>query len=156
MPVLTTWTLFSFLPSIPGIKKMEVNLIQHEDLFGVQEDKGNAAGPGILYYCKGMPAMVLANQCTPLGIVNGARVTIYGVIPHPQGICFLIQTRFEYIIKSSYLPMDRFFYHFVFSSTTLYVTSKAASFESSISRPSDKRVPTLPSEVYHVFTRDKY
>ncbi|WP_375449089.1 AAA family ATPase [uncultured Nostoc sp.] len=64
-------------------KKDGGNLIQHEDLLGIQEGEGNAAGPGILYYCKGMPAIVLANQCTPLGIVNGARVIIYGVVPHP-------------------------------------------------------------------------
>lgn len=29
-----------------------------------------------------MPACLLANQCTPLGIVNGAKAIIHGVVPH--------------------------------------------------------------------------
>ncbi len=70
-------------------KKDGDNLIQHKDLFDVQEGDGNATGPSIFYYYKGMPAMVLANQCTPLRIVNGARAILPGVVPHPEGICYL-------------------------------------------------------------------
>ncbi len=70
-------------------KKDRGNLIQHEDLFGVQEGDGNATGLGILHYYKGMPAMVLANQCILLGIVNRARAILYGVVPHPKNICYL-------------------------------------------------------------------
>ena len=137
-------------------KKDRGNLIQHKDLLGVQEGEKNAASPKILYYCKKMPAIVLTNQCTLLGIVNGVKVIIYGVVSHPQGICFLIQTKFEYIIKSSYLPTNQFFYHSIFLSTTLYITSKATSFESNISWLFGKGISTLSSKVYYVFTRDKY
>ncbi len=65
-------------------KKDGSNLIQHEDLLGIQEGDGNATDPGILYYCKRMPAMVLVNQCIPLRIVNRARAILYGVDPHPE------------------------------------------------------------------------
>ncbi len=71
------------------IKKDGSNLIQYEDLLGIQEDDRNATGSGILHYCKEMPAMVLANQCTLLGIVNGARAILHGVIPYPEGIYYL-------------------------------------------------------------------
>ena len=63
-------------------KKDGGNFIQYEDLFVVQEGERNVTGPGILYYYKKMPAMVLVSQCIPLGIVNGARVTIYSVVSH--------------------------------------------------------------------------
>ncbi len=42
-------------------KKDRGNFIQHEDLLSVQKGDGNVTGPGILHYCKGIPAMVLAN-----------------------------------------------------------------------------------------------
>ena len=82
--------LILFLAEHSRNKKDGGNLIQHEDLLSVQKDKGNATGPRILYYYKGMPVMVLANQCTLLGIVNGAKITIYDVVFHLQGIWFLI------------------------------------------------------------------
>ena len=53
--------LILFLAEHSRNKKDGGNLIQHKDLLGVQEGDGNATGPGILYYCKGIPAMVLAN-----------------------------------------------------------------------------------------------
>lgn len=95
--------LILFLAKLSRNKKNGGNLIQHKNLLGVQKGEKNAAGPKILYYYKKIPAMVLVNQCTLLRIVNGAKIIIYGVVPHIQGICFLIQTRFKYIIKFSYL-----------------------------------------------------
>lgn len=67
------------------MKRNGGNLIQHEILFDAQDGEGNCSGPGLLYYCKGMPANMLANQCTPLGIVNEARAIVHGVVPHPEG-----------------------------------------------------------------------
>ncbi len=63
-------------------KKDGGNLIQHESLFEAQDGEGNCTGPGLLLYCRGMPACLLANQFTPLGIVNGARAIVHGVVPH--------------------------------------------------------------------------
>ncbi len=59
--------------------------MQNELLFEAQDGEGNCSGPGLLFYCKRMPANVLANQCTPLDIVNGAREIVQGVVPHLNG-----------------------------------------------------------------------
>ena len=67
------------------LKKDGGNLVRHELLFDAQDGEGNCTSPGLLLYYKGMPANLLANQCTPLGIVNGARAIIHGVVPHPDG-----------------------------------------------------------------------
>ena len=85
-----TMDLIFFFAKHSRNKKDRGNLIQHEDLFNAQEGKKNSAGPGILYYCKEMPAIVLATQCTLLKIVNGVKVIDHNVVPHPQNICFLI------------------------------------------------------------------
>ncbi len=66
------------------MKKDGGNLIQHEQLFEAQDGEGNCTGPGLLLYCRGMPACLLANQCTPLGIVNGVRAIVHGVVLHPN------------------------------------------------------------------------
>lgn len=73
--------LVFFLAKHSQNKKDGGNLIQHMDLFDVQEDKKNAASSKIFYYCKKIPAIILGNQCTMLKIVNGARFIIYDVIP---------------------------------------------------------------------------
>ena len=41
--------------------------------------------PGLLSYSKGMPVAILTNQCTPLGIVNGARAVLHSVVVPPHG-----------------------------------------------------------------------
>lgn len=51
-----------------------------ENLLGTEDGK-NCTGPGLLSYSKGMPVAVLANQCTPLGIVNGTRAVMHSVVP---------------------------------------------------------------------------
>lgn len=72
----------SFLFSIKFFrnKKDGGNFIQYEDLLNVQEDNGNATAPGILYYYKRIPTMVLVNECILLRIINRARTIFYGVI----------------------------------------------------------------------------
>ncbi len=64
------------------MKKDGGNLIQHKQLFEAQDGEGNCTRPGLLLYCREMPTCLLANQCTPLGIVNGARAIIHVVVPH--------------------------------------------------------------------------
>lgn len=79
-----------FLAEHSRNKKDRDKLIQHEDLLGAHEGEKNAGSPDILYYCKKMPAIVLANQYIPLRIVNRVRDIVHGVVFHPQGICFLV------------------------------------------------------------------
>ncbi len=46
--------------------------VLHKDLFSIQDGDHGATGPGLLYYCKGMPVALLTNMCTALGMVNRA------------------------------------------------------------------------------------
>jgi len=56
-----------------------------EDLLATQDGDGTAKGPGLFLYTGGMPVTILYNISTPLGLVNGARGTAAGVVPHPDG-----------------------------------------------------------------------
>ncbi len=58
--------------------------VLYKDLFSFQDGDHEATGPGLLYYCKGMPIALLTNICTVLGIVNGARSRAYGIITWPD------------------------------------------------------------------------
>lgn len=58
--------------------------IIHRDIVKIQDGEHGATGPSLLYYCKEIPIIVLANICTPLGIVNGVAAIAYGIIPHPN------------------------------------------------------------------------
>ena len=51
-------------------KKKGGGMVKSDLLFGLQDgdSKVTSTGPGLLYYCKGMPARMLANQCTPVTI----------------------------------------------------------------------------------------
>lgn len=64
------------------MKKDGGNFARHELLFDAQNGEGNCIDPGLLFYYKGMPANLLANQCTFLDIVNGVRAIVHGVVPH--------------------------------------------------------------------------
>lgn len=66
------------------LKKDGSNFVQYEILFKAKDGEENCPGPGLLYYCKEMPTNILANQCTPLGIVNKVEKTIHGVMSHPN------------------------------------------------------------------------
>ncbi len=65
-------------------KKDGGQIVNDTDLLNVQDDDGSI-GPGILYYCKGMPTCLLTNSSTQLDIVNGAQTLVSRVIPNPQG-----------------------------------------------------------------------
>ena len=58
--------------------------IQHAELFKITDGEG-VNGPGLLSYSKAMPVAILTNQCTLLGIVNGARAALHGVVVPPNG-----------------------------------------------------------------------
>jgi hypothetical protein len=49
------------------------------------QDNSNVKSPGLLMYTKDMPAAVLSNISTPLGIVNGAQGKAVGVVPDLEG-----------------------------------------------------------------------
>ena len=59
-------------------------VILQKDLFSIQDGDRGATGPGLLYYCKGMPVALLTNMCTALGMVNDARSTTCGIITWPN------------------------------------------------------------------------
>jgi hypothetical protein len=50
------------------------------------QDGSNVKGPGLLMYTPTMPAAVLSNISTRLGIVNGAQGRAIGVVPDPDGM----------------------------------------------------------------------
>ena len=50
------------------------------------QDSSNVKGPGLFMYTQDMPAAVLSNISTPLGIVNGAQGRAVGVVPDPDGL----------------------------------------------------------------------
>lgn len=95
------------------MKKDGGNLIQHELLFETQDGEGNCTGLGLLFYCKGIPAYLLANQCTPLGIVNGTRAIVHRVVPQ--------------LIRNRYIQKIRSYNNSLFLSSDIYAvgTTKA-------------------------------
>ena len=50
------------------------------------QDSSSVKGPGLLLFTKDMPAAILSNMSTPLGIVNGAQGTAVEVVPDPEGM----------------------------------------------------------------------
>ncbi len=66
-------------------------LIIYHDIIKIQDCEHGAIGPDLLYYSKEMPYIVLANVCTPLGIMNGAIAIAYGVVPYPDGILTVLR-----------------------------------------------------------------
>jgi len=63
------------------------------------QDSSDVKGPGLLLYTQDMPAAVLSNISTPLGIVNGAQGRAVGVVPDPDCM-FPILQRQEAILTS--------------------------------------------------------
>lgn len=72
------------------MRKDDSNLIQHKLIFKAQDRKDIFTGPGLLLNYRGMPIYLLANQCTFLDLVNGARVILYKVILYlnSKGVSF--------------------------------------------------------------------
>lgn len=62
------------------MKKDDNNLIQYELLFHTQDGESNCTKLVLLFYCKKISSYLLANQCNPLRIINGARAIIYKVV----------------------------------------------------------------------------
>ena len=54
------------------IKKDDAQIVDDTKLLTVQDGDGSCIGPGLLYYCREMPACLLTNLSTQLGMVNGA------------------------------------------------------------------------------------
>ena len=59
-----------------------------EDVLRQADDGAKAPFPGLFLYTPGMPAAILANTCTPMGQVNGARGTASGIVVDPTGTSF--------------------------------------------------------------------
>ena len=70
-------------------KKEGGQVVEDRELLTIQDGEDKCIEPRLLYYCRGMPACLLSNVCTKLGIVNGARGIVQGFIPHPQGMLLL-------------------------------------------------------------------
>lgn len=68
--------------------KMMHGGLRIDELLGIQDGQGNAKGPGLFLYTRGMPITILYNICTPLGLVNGARGIAAGIVPDPNGMFF--------------------------------------------------------------------
>lgn len=75
-----------FLAQHSHSRKNGGNPIIYRNDVKIQDGKHGATGPGLLYYYKRMPVIVLANVCTLLGIVNGATTIAYRIISHPNGM----------------------------------------------------------------------
>jgi hypothetical protein len=56
-----------------------------EDLLQHADDGAKAPFPGLFLYTPGMPVAMLANICTLMGQVNGARGAVSGIIVDPTG-----------------------------------------------------------------------
>ncbi len=65
--------------------------IIHHNIIKIQDGEHDTIGPGLLYYCNEMSYIVLANVCTPLGIVNGATAIAYGVVFHSDGMLTVLR-----------------------------------------------------------------
>jgi hypothetical protein len=62
------------------------NLRLHaDDLLGLSEQGTKIPSPGLFLYSPSMPAALLTNICTHLGLVNGAMGTVVGVVIDPTG-----------------------------------------------------------------------
>jgi len=49
------------------------------------QDSSAVKSPGLFTYVKNMPAAILSNISTPLGIVNGAQGKVIGIVPDSNG-----------------------------------------------------------------------
>ena len=58
--------------------------LRADDLLGLPEQGTRVPFPGFILYTSCMPAMVLTNVCTPVGLVNGATGQAVGVAVDPE------------------------------------------------------------------------
>jgi helitron helicase-like protein/PIF1-like helicase len=66
-------------------KSTSLSMIHAEELLRLPDKGANIPFPGLFFYTSQMPATVLTNSCTPLGLVNGARGVATGVVVDPTG-----------------------------------------------------------------------
>jgi hypothetical protein len=59
--------------------------LQAHDLLLQPDHSAQIPFPGLLFYTRAMPTVMLTNACTPLGQVNGATGTTVGVVLDPAG-----------------------------------------------------------------------
>ena len=78
-----------FLGQYTRTRKEGGQVVENKELLTIQDGEGKCIGPGLFYYCRGMPTYLLSNVCTKLGMVNGARGIIQGFIPYLQGMLLL-------------------------------------------------------------------
>lgn len=69
-------------------KSTSLSMVHAEELLQLPDQGTNIPFPGLLFYTPQMPATVLTNSCTPLGLVNGARGIATGVVVDPTGTFF--------------------------------------------------------------------
>jgi hypothetical protein len=66
-------------------KSTTLSSVHPEDLLRLPDQGANIPFPGLFLYTSQMPAMVLTNACTTLGLVNGARGIATGIAVDPTG-----------------------------------------------------------------------
>ena len=82
--------LYMFPIQVDRIASASSSTLHIRDLLQ-QEDSGTKVPfQGLLLYTPGMPLMILANICTPLGLVNGARGTASTIVVDPSGMFFIL------------------------------------------------------------------
>ncbi|KAI2734368.1 hypothetical protein DTO013F2_10324 [Penicillium roqueforti] len=79
---LNSKSIFSLTDSISDNAVVIAKLIQSTES---PDHSAQIPFPGLLTYTRDMPTVMLTNACTPLGQVNGAKVTAVGVALDPAG-----------------------------------------------------------------------
>jgi hypothetical protein len=71
-----------------------MNLRLHADDLLQQPDQGTKIPfPGLFLYTRNMPAVILTNICTPLGLVNGASGVAIGIVVDPTGAFIFLKNQ---------------------------------------------------------------
>ena len=72
----------------PSLLAFPLYMQSLEELLRLPDQGTNIPFPGLFFYTSQMPATVLTNSCTLLGLVNGARGIATGVVVDPTGTFF--------------------------------------------------------------------
>lgn len=71
------------------IKRNSGQIVNNSKFLIVQNSDRNYIGPNLLYYYKKMLMCLLTNLNTLFGIINGAQIIVYRIIPNLEGNCKL-------------------------------------------------------------------
>ena len=85
------------------------------------QDSSDVKGPGLLMYMKGIPAAVLSNISTHLGIINSAQGRAIRVIPDPDSMFQTLLHREFILTTNSQILSDRFIIRAVHTSSQMYI-----------------------------------